>query len=121
MTLRKICYTFMSAIAIFGNRELGAALEVIADGKTGFLCHNLDEMIAAVERVHQLDRNTCRQHVLDNFGVAKMVDGYEEVYRQLLEKRFATTNGHNNSKFKIINSKFKTITGGKTAKMVKSL
>lgn len=72
---------------------LGAAPEVIADGKTGFLCHNLDEMVAAVDQVARLDRHACRQHVLDNFGVGKMVDGYEAVYRQIIEKRLAE-NGH---------------------------
>ena len=74
--------------------SLGAAPEVIADGKTGFLCQNIDEMIGVVERVSQLDRAACRDHVLQNFGVSRMVDGYEEVYHQVLEKRFAKTNGH---------------------------
>ena len=47
--------------------SLGAAPEVIADGKTGFLCQNIDEMIGVVERVSQLDRAACRDHVLQNF------------------------------------------------------
>jgi glycosyltransferase involved in cell wall biosynthesis len=76
--------------------SMGAAPEVIADGKTGFLCNNIDEMVAAVSKVAALERHPCRQHVLDNFGVAQMVDGYEEVYRQVLEKHFAQ-NGHLNT------------------------
>lgn len=65
---------------------LGAAPEVIVDGKTGFLCNNIDELVAAVGRVSELDRSVTRQHVLDNFGVSSMVDGYEKVYQQILEK-----------------------------------
>ncbi|WP_342596660.1 glycosyltransferase family 4 protein [Cyanobacterium aponinum UTEX 3222] len=73
---------------------LGSAPEVIADGKTGFLCHNIEEMILAVDKISQVNRYDCRNHVLKNFGVSRMVDGYEEVYRQVLAQRFNNINGH---------------------------
>ena len=64
--------------------NLGSAPEVIADGKTGFLCETVDECVAALDRIPSLDRSACRQHVIDHFSVQRMTDGYEEVYRQIL-------------------------------------
>lgn len=71
----------------------GAATEVIAHGQTGFLCQSVEDCLAALEQVPQLDRAVCRQHVLQNFSVQRMVDGYEAVYQQLLAERFAN-DGH---------------------------
>lgn len=74
--------------------NLGAAPEVIAHARTGFLCQNVDECVQAIARIRELERRTCREHVESNFNVQRMVDGYEQVYRQLLTKRFAHHNGH---------------------------
>jgi glycosyltransferase involved in cell wall biosynthesis len=73
--------------------ELGSASEVIADGKSGFLCHDVDECIAACGRILEVDRTACREHVVNNFSVQRMVQGYEAVYQQILTERFVQ-NGH---------------------------
>jgi glycosyltransferase involved in cell wall biosynthesis len=65
----------------------GAAPEVIADGKTGFLCHSIEDCLAAIAKIPRLSRQTCRAHVRANFSVPRMVDGYEAVYRQVLRDR----------------------------------
>jgi glycosyltransferase involved in cell wall biosynthesis len=67
----------------------GSAPELIAHGKTGFLCHNMDECVAAVNQIEQIDRRACREHIEKNFSHIHMVKGYEAVYYQLMEKRFA--------------------------------
>jgi glycosyltransferase involved in cell wall biosynthesis len=87
MTESMVCGTPVIAIA------RGAAPELILDGKTGFLCKDVDACVAAVSKVQQIDRRTCRDHVVNNFSHTRMVDGYEAVYRKLMETRFAT-NGH---------------------------
>jgi glycosyltransferase involved in cell wall biosynthesis len=69
--------------------KLGSTTEVIADGKTGFLCNNVSECVNAIDKAAALDRYTCRQHVQDNFSFQSMTDGYEEVYRQILQEKFA--------------------------------
>jgi glycosyltransferase involved in cell wall biosynthesis len=69
--------------------SLGSTPEVIAHGKTGFLCHTLEDCIQAVSQIGTLDRRACRQHVEANFSVQKMVNGYEAVYQQILADRFA--------------------------------
>jgi glycosyltransferase involved in cell wall biosynthesis len=70
--------------------ELGSTSEVIAHGKTGFLCHSVEECMAAIEPATQLSRKACREHVLNHFSVERMTDGYEAVYQKVLAER----NGH---------------------------
>lgn len=62
---------------------LGAVPEVVVDGRTGFLVADDDEAVAALDRLDDLDRDACRAHVADRFSVARMVDGYLDVYRSL--------------------------------------
>lgn len=66
---------------------LGAAPEIVVDGKTGFLCHSIDDCVEAVADINRISRQDCHDHVSLNFGVERMVDGYEAVYRQLLSDR----------------------------------
>jgi glycosyltransferase involved in cell wall biosynthesis len=63
----------------------GSVPEVVAHGRTGFVCRTLGEMIAAVAEVPRLDRRACRAHVAERFSVERMADGYEAVYRRVLE------------------------------------
>ncbi|WP_448564467.1 glycosyltransferase family 4 protein [Trichothermofontia sp.] len=72
---------------------LGSAPEVIAHGRSGFLCHSVEACVAAVRQVSQIDRAACRAHVEVHFHVDRMVDGYEAVYQAVLRERFAH-NGH---------------------------
>ncbi|MEB3338654.1 MAG: glycosyltransferase family 4 protein [Leptolyngbyaceae bacterium] len=67
----------------------GSTSEVIIHGKTGFLCYNLEECLAAIQQAAQLDRYTCRDHVLHYFSVQQMVDGYERVYQKILLERYS--------------------------------
>ncbi|HAZ43286.1 MAG TPA: glycosyl transferase [Cyanobacteria bacterium UBA11369] len=69
--------------------NLGSTSEVIADGKTGFLCNSIEECVSAVRRVEEINRNDCRKHVVNRFSVQKMTDGYEAVYQQILAEKFA--------------------------------
>ena len=73
--------------------ELGSTPEVIVHGHTGFLCRTVDECIAAIDKVPQLNRLACREHVVKNFSVERMTDSYEAVYQRILAERFAQ-NGH---------------------------
>lgn len=73
--------------------RLGSTPEVIVHGKTGFLCDSVDECIAALARIETIDRTICRAHVVRNFSVQRMTEGYEAVYQQVVAERFAF-NGH---------------------------
>jgi glycosyltransferase involved in cell wall biosynthesis len=63
---------------------LGSAPEVVVNGETGFLCNSVEDCVAAVKHIHQVSRQTCRDHVARNFSVGCMVDGYEAVYREVI-------------------------------------
>lgn len=73
--------------------RLGSTAEVIKPGVSGFLCDTLDECVAAIPKAVELDRQKCRNYVVKQFSVKRMVDGYEAVYKSTLAERF-TQNGH---------------------------
>jgi len=64
----------------------GSVPEVVADGRTGFVCDTLAGMIQAVERVGEIDRRACREHVERHFSPAAMADGYERVYANIVRE-----------------------------------
>ena len=66
---------------------LGSVPEVIANGKTGFVCGTLEKMIEAVPQAMKLDRKTCRDYVVSRFSVEAMVDEYERAYQMVLSGR----------------------------------
>jgi glycosyltransferase involved in cell wall biosynthesis len=72
---------------------LGSVPEIVTDGVSGFICHNIEECIAAVDKIPTISRLGCREYVLKNFGVEQMADGYEAVYQAALVEKFAR-NGH---------------------------
>ena len=83
MTESMACGTPVIAMA------MGSAPEIVVDGSTGFLCHTVEDCIEALAKIPSISRQDCRDHVVVNFGVARMVDGYEAVYRQLISERFS--------------------------------
>ncbi|MBD2387532.1 glycosyltransferase family 4 protein [Cylindrospermum sp. FACHB-282] len=76
--------------------KLGSAEEVIAHGKVGFLCNNIQEFISAIDKIPELDRYDCREYVENHFSVQQMTDGYEAVYQQILAEKFSQ-NGYSRS------------------------
>jgi len=62
----------------------GSMPELIVDGVTGFLVDNLEQAIATVERIDEIDRAACRKHVEKHFTVGRMADRYLELYHKLL-------------------------------------
>ncbi|WP_414584363.1 glycosyltransferase family 4 protein [Scytonema sp. PCC 10023] len=63
---------------------LGSVPEVIAHGKTGFVCHSLQKMIEVIPDAIKLDRSTCREYVVSRFSVESMTDEYERAYKMVL-------------------------------------
>jgi glycosyltransferase involved in cell wall biosynthesis len=64
--------------------NLGSVPEVIVDGKTGFVCDSTDKMIEMVPKATKLDRQTCREYVVNRFSVESMTDEYEKAYSMIL-------------------------------------
>ena len=66
---------------VFDN---GAAAEVVADGRTGFVVGGLDEMVNAVKNIDAIDPWACRARAEKRFDVPRMVDDYLRAYRRIL-------------------------------------
>src|SRR5215469_772989 len=64
----------------------GAATEIVENGKTGYLCRDEEEMIRAVDRVAEIDRDRCREAAERRFSLQKMAREHERFYRRLLER-----------------------------------
>lgn len=74
--------------------RMGSTEEVIVDGKTGFLCCNIEECINSLSQIDHLNRDTCRQYVENNFSIRQMSDGYEAVYQQIIAEKLGIQNGY---------------------------
>ena len=66
--------------------DRGSAGEVIKDGKTGFIVKNLREMVQAIKKIDQINREECRKWVKERFTMEKMIDNYEEIFYKILKK-----------------------------------
>lgn len=64
----------------------GAAPEVVEEGVTGFLARDVDGLVAAVQRVGEIDPQRCAARARERFSAARMADGYEAVYRDALRR-----------------------------------
>ena len=62
----------------------GATSEIVDDGVTGYICGADDEFQAALDRVGQLDRVTCRQAAQERFSMLRMAREHVSVFERLL-------------------------------------
>lgn len=80
----------------------GSVSELVRDGVTGFVVEpeesqgdskwiikkkGIEGLIEALKRVGEIDRGVCRKHVEENFSVEKMVEGYENIYKEIVGKK----------------------------------
>jgi len=63
----------------------GAAVEIVADGETGYLRESIDELVEAVKMVDRCDPVACRARVAENFSADRMVDAYERLFEELVK------------------------------------
>ncbi len=64
----------------------GSMPELIAHGVTGFLVDSVEEAVAAVARLPEIDRAACRARVAERFSVGRMADRYLALYRTLVAR-----------------------------------
>jgi glycosyltransferase involved in cell wall biosynthesis len=63
----------------------GSVPEVITDGVTGFACEGLEEAIAAVKKIAQIDRKRCREVFEERFSARRMAKDYVTIYERLAQ------------------------------------
>lgn len=64
--------------------DQGSVKEVVENGKTGYVVNNIDEAVESIKKLDKIQRVDCRTHVERHFSVEKMVDGYIQVYKKVL-------------------------------------
>jgi glycosyltransferase involved in cell wall biosynthesis len=62
----------------------GAVPEVVEDGVSGFVVDSMDDFVAAIDRVRELDPRLARDRVEERFSGDAMVSGYERAYELAL-------------------------------------
>ncbi len=65
----------------------GAAPEIVVHRKTGFLVHDVNEMVKFFPRIDGIDRNVTREHVEKNFSARAMAEKYIKVYKKVIKKK----------------------------------
>jgi glycosyltransferase involved in cell wall biosynthesis len=70
--------------------DRGAAPEIIVNGETGFLVHNLEEMVEYIPRIDEIDRAATREYVEKNFSARAMANHYVDIYKKLIKENKKT-------------------------------
>jgi glycosyltransferase involved in cell wall biosynthesis len=67
--------------------DRGSMRELIDEGSTGYVVHDIEAAVAAVSSVDTLDRSHIRSVAVKRFSSDRMVDQYVDVYRTVLRDR----------------------------------
>ena len=62
----------------------GSVPEIVIDGKTGFICKDLDDAAEKIKEIEKIDRKDCRKHVKKNFSSEKMANDYLAAYKKVI-------------------------------------
>jgi len=62
----------------------GAAPEIVAEGKSGFLVNSVEEMVECIPHLAELNRTTIRNYVLENFSARSMAEQYVKIYKKVI-------------------------------------
>jgi len=65
----------------------GAAEEIIASGKVGFLVNNVAEMVESMQKIDTIDRTLVRRSIETHFSAQIMAENYTRVYKQAIRMK----------------------------------
>jgi len=68
----------------------GSVPEIVLDGVSGFLVHDVAGAVNAVQRIDEIDRCACRDHFELNFLDERMARDYISLYKQLIHRKSAS-------------------------------
>jgi glycosyltransferase involved in cell wall biosynthesis len=64
----------------------GSVAEIIQTGVSGFVVDDLEQAVAAANRVGSLDRRACRAVFDRRFSVARMASDYARLYKRVIDR-----------------------------------
>jgi len=65
----------------------GSVAEVIKDKHTGFVVDNVSDMVKAIKAINFISREQTRKRAEQYFSAEKMVAGYTNVYKRIIEEQ----------------------------------
>lgn len=65
----------------------GSMNELIVDGVTGYLVHDIEQAVEAVAKLSGIDPLACRIHATSKFSRERMIDDYINVYTEILQNQ----------------------------------
>ncbi len=68
-------------------RRIGALPEIVRQGIDGFVVDNVDQALEALGELRNLDRAEIRSSALSRFSADRMIDEYEQLFRDLAANR----------------------------------
>jgi glycosyltransferase involved in cell wall biosynthesis len=75
---------------------LGSVPEIIEDGVSGFLVHNVEGAVVALKNLSTIDRHACRLVFENRFSAKRMAQDYLSIYERIIKPQpesLALTNG----------------------------
>jgi glycosyltransferase involved in cell wall biosynthesis len=69
----------------------GSVPEIMQEGGTGFTVEDIDQALAAVEKMSQINRIHCRRVFETRFSAQRMAKDYLNVYQAIIEKTLTAT------------------------------
>jgi glycosyltransferase involved in cell wall biosynthesis len=63
----------------------GAAPELVVHRKTGFLVHDVEEMVRFIPHIGEINRDVTRMHVDHNFSARVMAEKYVKIYKNVIK------------------------------------
>lgn len=70
--------------------DRGAVPEVIAEGKTGFVVpyeKGVAGLKEALSKIDSIKPQDCRDYIVNNFSIEKMVENYEKLYQEIMGQK----------------------------------
>jgi glycosyltransferase involved in cell wall biosynthesis len=77
------CEAMACGVPVIALRD-GAIPEVVEDGKTGFVCDSVEDMVEAVRKIDSIKPEACRERVEKHFSRAEMGNSYSSLYSSIL-------------------------------------
>jgi len=65
----------------------GSVPEIIEDGVTGFLAHDVNSAVQAVMRIPEIDRAVCRHEFEKRFTATRMAEDYLSIYERIIDQQ----------------------------------
>lgn len=69
--------------------DRGSVSELVIDGKTGFVVppeNGLAGLKKVLAEIDKIDPKNCREHIINNFSIEKMITNYENLYNEIVDK-----------------------------------